>query len=95
MTSGSRPRKPSSDLLALIAACTLAFVPGMSALAFGIVSTWTPPEPRIFLTPSARCGSPEFEASWITISTFFAPADLNCLPAPWPATSSVWPMCTM
>ena len=95
MTSGSRPRKPSSEEFALNAACTLAFVPGMSDFAFGIVSVWTPPDPRIFLTPSARCWRPELLASWITISTFLAPADLNCLPAPWPATSSVCPTWTM
>ena len=51
MTSGSRPRKPSSLLSALKAACTLAFVPGMSDFAFGIVSTLTPQAPRMYLTP--------------------------------------------
>ena len=80
---------------ALKAAWTFAFVPGMSDFAFGIVRTLTPPPPRIFFTPVARCWSPELLASWITTSTFFAPAALNCLPAPWPATSSVWPTWTM
>ena len=76
------------------AALTFAFVPGMSDFAFGIVSTFTAPPPMIFLTPSARCWRPELLASWITISTFLAPAFLNCLPAPWPAMSSVWPTWT-
>jgi hypothetical protein len=48
----------------------------------------------IFLTPAARSVSPELLASCTTTSTFFAPAFLNCFPAPWPATSSVWPTCT-
>src|SRR4051794_25527343 len=66
----------------------------MSDFAFGIVSTFTPEPPSTFLTPAARCCRPELLASWMTTSTFFAPAFLNCFPAPCPATSSVWPTCT-
>ena len=95
VTSGSRPRKLSSDLSAVNAAFTLVLVPGMSDFAFGIVSTFTFEPPMIFLTPAARCVRPELAASWMTTSTFLAPAFLNCLPAPWPAMSSVWPTCTM
>ncbi len=94
VTSGSRPRNPSRLLSAANAAFTFAFVPGMSDLAFGIVSTLTPPPPRIDFAPAARWVRPELLASWMTISTFFAPAALNCLPAPWPAMSSVWPTWT-
>ena len=94
VTSGSSPRKASSFLSALKAAFTFAFVPGMSDFAFGIVSTFTLLPPSTLLTPVARCCRPELLASWMTISTFFAPAFLNCLPAPLPATSSVCPMCT-
>ena len=67
VTSGSRARKLSSDLFALNAAATFVFVPGMSDFAFGIVSTWTAPDPRIFLTPLARCTRAELAASWMTI----------------------------
>ena len=66
----------------------------ISHTAGGIVSTETAEPPRTFFTPSARCCRPELLASWMTTSTFFAPAALNCLPAPWPATSSVWPTWT-
>ena len=76
------------------AAWIFVFVPGMSDFAFGIVRTLTPPPPSTDLTPAARSVRPEFDASWMTISTFLAPAALNCLPAPLPATSSVWPTCT-
>src|SRR2546421_12984687 len=94
VTSGSSPRKLSMLLSALNAAFTFAFVPGMSDFAFGIVRTLTLLAPRTDLTPDARCWSPELLASWMTISTFLAPAFLNCLPAPLPATSSVCPTCT-
>jgi hypothetical protein len=69
-------------------------VPGRSDVAFGITSVFVEP-PNVFLAPAARCVRPELLASWMTTTRFFAPAAPNCLPAPWPATSSVWPTWTM
>jgi hypothetical protein len=59
--------------------------------------TWrfstSPPKP--FLAPSQRWLSPMFDCSWMTQSSFFAPASLNLAPAPSPAIDSVWPTCVI
>jgi hypothetical protein len=90
VTSGSRPSIASVPLWAAKYAFTFATVPGMSDFAFGIRSVSVLPL-NVFLTPFARSVRPELLASWMITTTDFAPAALNCLPAPSPAISSSCP----
>ena len=90
VTSGSRPSIASVPLWAAKYALTFATVPGMSDFAFGIKSVSVLPA-NVFLTPFARSVRPELLASWMITTTDFAPAALNCFPAPSPAISSSWP----
>src|SRR5581483_11028000 len=93
VTSGLRPSSASVLGFALKYAAIFCCVPGRSDVAFGMTRLFVEPL-NVFFAPAARWVSPELLASWMITTRFFAPAAVNCLPAPSPASSSVWPTCT-
>ena len=89
--SGLSARTASIEL----SACSLDWISVSVVWMSSVPLTWrfstSPPKP--VLAPSQRWLSPMFDCSWMTQSSFFAPASLNFSPAPSPAISSVCPTC--
>ena len=88
---GLRVRMASISGSAMSLSWMLASVPAMSrtpvvATLKRSTSPW-----KVSSRPSQRSSRPMLPSSWMTHRALLRPAALNCSPAPWPATNSVWP----